>query len=166
MSDDIFKATTAGVKTMADDTLRLTIDIEPRDAAKAFALFGVRGRSVAVTALRDGLGQIKEPPQAEKPKGGELAKLAGQWCERDDFVAFIRPVYDRHMGGKGDGWGDVVPHDFPDGIEGYCAHAVRVLCGVERSRSEIDHNPDAAVRFQHLIRRPFREWLERSGVAA
>jgi hypothetical protein len=42
---------TAKVSTLVDGTLRITIDIEPRDAPKAFLAFGVPGTAVALAAL-------------------------------------------------------------------------------------------------------------------
>jgi hypothetical protein len=75
----VIEAASAGVKDMADGSLRITFEFEPRHAAEAFALFGPRGRAVAVAALKDGSAAVKEP-EPEKPKGGEWAKLAGIWC--------------------------------------------------------------------------------------
>jgi hypothetical protein len=42
---------TARIFTLVDGTLRVTIDIEPRDAPKAFLAFGVPGTAVALAAL-------------------------------------------------------------------------------------------------------------------
>lgn len=42
---------TARITTLVDGTLRITIDIEPRDAPKAFLAFGVPGTAVALAAL-------------------------------------------------------------------------------------------------------------------
>lgn len=47
----VVSGSTAAVKTMADNTLRITIDIEPRHAQAAFAMFGMRGTPVAVARL-------------------------------------------------------------------------------------------------------------------
>ena len=46
-----FQFSTAGAKTMADDTLRLTIDISPKDAPEAFRIFGQRGIIGAIALL-------------------------------------------------------------------------------------------------------------------
>jgi hypothetical protein len=54
MSDEqpaIIMASTVSTKTMADDTLRLTIDIDPRYANEAFALYGRRGTPVALARI-------------------------------------------------------------------------------------------------------------------
>jgi hypothetical protein len=49
----IISAATVSCKTMADDTLRVSFDIEPADAQIAFQLFGRRGTAVAIAALTD-----------------------------------------------------------------------------------------------------------------
>lgn len=152
------EATSARVRTMADGTLRAELDFEPRFAAAAFRLLGAPGQPVAVAALKTKAQQ----QDSDKPKGGPLAKLAGQWCASDKFLRWARPVYDRHMGGDGSGWGDVTPEDFggaSTGQRGYLRHVVLVLCGVE-SRAMLDHDTAAADRFHQLIREPFAEYLK------
>jgi hypothetical protein len=63
MSDAIaFKFSTAGCRTLADDTLRLTIDVEPRDAAEAFRYFGQRGVHGAIALLADNQELTPEVP--------------------------------------------------------------------------------------------------------
>jgi hypothetical protein len=42
---------TARITTLVDGTLRVTIDIEPYNAPKAFLAFGVPGTAVALAAL-------------------------------------------------------------------------------------------------------------------
>ena len=60
---------TAGCKTMADDTLRLQVDIDPRFADKAFELFGKRGIHGAIVRLNldPTTGRAPEP---DKPQHG------------------------------------------------------------------------------------------------
>ena len=155
----VIEASTVGVKTMADGTLRLTTDIEPQYAQAAFALFGAPGRSVALAALKDGHGAASDAvAEPDKPKGGELARVAGIWCNESDFLAFIRPVYDKVMGGNGSGWGDIGIEDV-GGTSQYCAHCIKVLCDIT-SRIELDHKPEAAEKFQRLIRLPYMAWLK------
>lgn len=69
------EAASAGVKDMADGSLRITIEFEPRYAKEAFALFGSRGTPLAIAALQVGYAAVVEPES--EPKGGALAKLAG-----------------------------------------------------------------------------------------
>ena len=64
----VIPAATVKVQTMADDTLRIVLDIEPRDAQTAFMLFGQRGTPVALAALK--VGTPTHEPE-EKPKGGQ-----------------------------------------------------------------------------------------------
>lgn len=150
------EASSVGVKTMADGTLRITLDIEPRFAKDAFGLFGSPGTPVALAALKTAAQQ-----EAAKPKGGELAKLAGQWCQNAQFIEFIRPIYDKAMGGTGRNWGDVTPDDFDGGASEYARHCICVLCGVN-SRAELDHDRMAATRFHTLIRQPFADYLKQT----
>jgi hypothetical protein len=49
--NDAIQGATARISTLADGTLRLTVDIEPRDAQAAFRLFGSPGTAVALAAL-------------------------------------------------------------------------------------------------------------------
>ena len=53
MSQSVIAATTRQVKTMADGTLRISLDVEPGDAADAFALFGSPGVAAAIARLTD-----------------------------------------------------------------------------------------------------------------
>jgi hypothetical protein len=151
---------------MADGTLRLIVDVEPRDAVAAFGLFGQPGTAMALAALKPGATPEPEP---EKPKGGALSILAARWCQSLEFVEFIRPIYDRVMGGDGSGYGDVTPVDFehkPGGnkYELYSAHCIRVICNCEKSRSELDHDPRKAELFQRLIRGPFIKYMASLGI--
>lgn len=48
---EAIEGATARISTLVDGTLRVTIDIEPRDAQAAFRLFGTPGTAVALAAL-------------------------------------------------------------------------------------------------------------------
>lgn len=142
----MIEASTVSVKTMADDTLRLTIDIDPRYAQEAFSLFGSRGVSCVVARLTQEAAQKAAQSEAaataaEKPKGGDLAKLAGQFCANPDFWEFI----DLASGHEATEW-------------------VRRVCGVQ-SRAEIDHNEVAKLLFHDKVRRPFADWCRARGIA-
>lgn len=139
-------ASTVGVKTMADDTLRLTIDIDPRYAGEAFALFGKRGSACAIARLTNeaAVEEMREPdhiPDAtkmvEKPKGGALAKLAGMLCQQESFQNWI-------------GVGNAE----------YAAESIYAMCGIQ-SRAELDHNETAANLFHKKIRIPYSELQRR-----
>ena len=63
------------------------------------------------------------------------------------------------MGGDGTGYGDVSPRrDFGGDESAYARHCILVLCDID-SRSELDHNAEAAEKFHRLIRLPFAEHL-------
>lgn len=52
-----FECVTAGCKTLADDTLRLSVDIQPGSSSDAFAYLGKRGVTAILVVLRDGFDQ-------------------------------------------------------------------------------------------------------------
>ena len=98
-----------------------------------------------------------------KPKGGDLAKLAGIWCNDSQFYQWIRPIYDVELGGNGLGHGDLEIGYDVIGWQGFCRHAILYFCGTY-SRAELDNDEEAAERFHRLIRIPYSQWLkERSG---
>lgn len=98
-------------------------------------------------------------PRAQRERMAPLCEWAVFRCSEPDFQRWIRPIYDRAMGGDGTGWGDVTPEmDFRGNMEAYAAHCLKVLCDV-RSRKDLDTNPAAAKRFHSLIRAPYATWL-------
>lgn len=148
-------ASTVNLKTMADGTLRISFDIEPAHAKDAFGLFAAPGTPVGIAALRVGYAAIPAP---EKPKGGALARLAGQWCKEPRFQEWIRTKYDVAMGGDGSRKGDINPGDLdPDTPESLARHAILVFCSIQ-SRSELDGNADAAALFKRHVRTPYMEF--------
>ena len=80
------EATTAGVKDMADNTLRITLEFEPRHAKAAFELFGARGTPVAIAALKS----AKAEPA---PKGGQLAQWVAMRCGEAAFQRWLQDTY-------------------------------------------------------------------------
>jgi hypothetical protein len=144
----VIEGSSVSVKTMSDGTLRISIDIEPANAQAAFALFGAPGRAVALAALKDGSGAVKEP-EPEKPKGGEWAKLAGMWCNDPDFWTFLNT-------------------QFP--LDDYCENAthaamsVRIYSGNIVSRAELDSDSRAFYFFNTRIRIPFMAWMKANGI--
>lgn len=134
-------ASSVNLKTMADGTLRISFDIEPIHAQDAFKLFAAPGTQAAIAALRDGT-YLEQPKEPEKPKGGELARLAGIWCNEPKFWRWIRtvggPEIDNNM---------------------HAAEWIRKTCDVE-SRVELDHDEAAGEYFHQAIRVPFSEYLK------
>lgn len=144
----VIEASSAGVKDMADGSLRITFEFEPRHAAEAFALFGPRGRAVAIAALKDGAAAVTEKPVSEKPKGGEWAKLAGMWCANPEFWEWMASIP-----------GVRVPRD-----SGEAAELLKDACDIG-SRVELDHDQAALARFNKVIRFPFMKWMQARGIS-
>lgn len=127
--------TRRAMKEMADGTIRVQIDIDPSCRGDFLSLFPNIDMPVALAPLRADFERAaaNEP---EKPKGGPLARLAGQMCQNPEFLKFIGMD-----------------------SESVAADHIRDVCGVT-SRSELDHNQVAANQFHELIRKPFLAWKE------
>lgn len=141
---------------MADGTLRISFDIEPNHAQDAFRLFAAPGTPAAIAALQVGYAAIQvggeTPPHTKKPKGGALAKLAGMWCNDLDFYKWVSST--THNG---------IYWPCVNGTE--AVQFIYEICGIE-SRSELDHNQEAAERFHGLIRGPFIKYMQARGTTA
>lgn len=98
------------------------------------------------------------PETPAKPKGGELARLAGIWCNDKEFYDWIRPLYDIKLGGNGSGTGDIEIGLDVESWKLFNRHAILVFCDID-SRADLDNNPEAAQKFHRLIRIPYMEWL-------
>ena len=149
------------VRTMADGSLRIEVEVSPMDAQAAFALFGKPGTQMGLAALKDGYGaassdpnpmeshQIKtEPP---KPPIGPLCKLAVQWCKEEDFQLWCYQ-----------NWLDMrvsVPERWFVSRDGACADYVRAQCLGIKSRRMLDEDKNAAFYFHERIREPYMEYL-------
>lgn len=142
MSDAI-EASSVRVQTMADSTLRLVVDIEPRFANAAFQLFGKAGTPMAIAALK--VTKLDPGDMSEryvrnsgngahdKLKGGPLSQDAARICQTPEFRAFM-------CGGS---------QMFPETEEGAAA-SMRSYCGI-KSRAELDHDARAARLFGALM---------------
>lgn len=75
-----FLGSTSSAKTMADGTLRITVDLSPADAIGAFTAFGNPGSAVAVArvtneaALEADRGEVRKLGKPVKGPYGEYAK--------------------------------------------------------------------------------------------
>ncbi len=133
------------VRTMADGSLRITVEVEPQDAQKAFALFGKPGAPMALAALAEGHAAVKEP----EPKGGERAKWVAMRCKEESFRNWAFswwPALSR----------EVAPH-LSD--EEAVAEIVRKVCGV-KSRAELDTDGPTGRKFDALVRKPWFEFVQ------
>lgn len=71
MSEDAVQFSTVRAQTMADDTLRLTVDIEPRAAQDAFRMFGQRGIHGAMVRLKlDAAASVQDDQEEDDPSKG------------------------------------------------------------------------------------------------
>lgn len=157
------EASSAGVKDMADGSLRITIEFEPRHAKEAFSLFGARGTPLAVVALTVGYAAVGESVQAkpsiaktETTRPGPLCEWVVRRCGEPEFFSWIAPVYHAHIG-------DLTPDDFVKPSD-FCRHAVMVLCECDESRKEIDTDKRKAQLFHELIRGPYSKHLTVKGL--
>lgn len=153
------------LKTMADGTLRISFDIEPKDAQDAFKLFAAPGTPAAIAALAVGYmskndGDIDTSPERvqktaesvhDKPKGGPLSKLAAMWCGDPEFWAWING-----MEGMEESTWEITTSDD-------ASSWVRSMCEIT-SRAELDHDGIAAEKFHRLIRGPYSKYLQARGV--
>ena len=147
------EAVTRTCKTMSDGTLRLTVDISPIHAQDAFKLFGMPDVPMAIARLNqeaakqsaqdEMINHIVDDNEMVKPKGGQLAKLAGIWCSELNFWDWLND--------SGIGISIESPTD--------AKLAVYEVCDIP-SRSELDNNPEAAEKFHRLIRVPYSEYLK------
>ena len=138
------------VRTMADGSLRIEVEVEPQDAQQAFALFGRPGAPMALAALVEGHAAVKEPAP-EKPKGGERAKCAGMLCNDPAFQFWLSKTFSEQ-------W-EAQPGQTRAEVT---ANVVRSVCGVQ-SRVDFDGDSDAWNTFETVFRRP---WLAHNGVTA
>jgi hypothetical protein len=146
------------LKTMMDGTLRISFDIEPMHAQDAFKLFAAPGTPAAIAALSTGYmskneanldtsdKHVNKTPENDKPKGGALAKLAGMWCNDQEFWA----------------WLETDPDNACHSAQGAAA-CLYSICGI-KSRAELDNDHVAAEKFHRLIRGPYQKHLIARGI--
>jgi len=132
-------ASSVAIKTMADNTLRITFDVEPKDAKAAFALFGERGTPAALAALKVGTALPAEPEPPEPPKGGPLAKWAAMRGTDPRFQEWLKA-------------------DSPELVE----KRIKSICGIV-SRAELDSDPSASAMFKRQIMQPWAEHCRNQG---
>jgi hypothetical protein len=142
------EATSVRVQTMADDTLRLVVDIEPRFANQAFQLFGKAGQAIALAALKRAPSE-PVPKAEERPFRGELCRWTAIRCEEPAFAAWLESAYPAI-------WAEHFP-GLP--ANEAAAECVRNLCGVA-SRRELDTNEAAAALLHSNVRKPYAAWLK------
>lgn len=135
---DVIPGAVAGFRLLADNTVRVTVDISPQYAAEAKALCGSIGQSLAIAALKDGYASVPAAP-APKDKIGPLCREAIELCANPKFHEFITVEH----------WNPT-----PDAAKGF----ILSCCGIE-SRKELDTNAEAATIFRRRVRSLFQQWL-------
>lgn len=86
-----------------------------------------------------------ETPVQQEKKGGPLSQSAAQICENEQFRRFLLDKYSERFSAS---------TCLSDAEE--AAQVLRIICRIQ-SRAELDHNPEAAKRFQELMKE-YREW--------
>lgn len=120
---------------------------------------GLAGPETQDAANRRMRAQLDAMPLAEKPKGGPLARLAGQWCGMQMFQGWIERAFPYLFA---EALLRVPGHIAPGAAREYIAgEVIRRHCGIS-SRRELDHDKRAADRFDAEIRRPFMQELQRA----
>lgn len=137
----VISGTRRKAQELADGTLRVMIDIDPRFKADFHRLFPQIDTPVAIAPLVAHFERIEEE---EKQKGGPLCRLACIWCKDADFHQWFTNRF-----------------DFMDPVttEEEAAEGLKELLRIN-SRKELDNNPDAAEQFQTMIRSPFMAWMK------
>lgn len=94
----VIMGSTVNCKTMADDTLRITFDISPKEAKQAFSLFGQRGKFAAIALLKNEeslnyeLRQTTEENETEKNKK-QTKPAKTTIVEKGEFGNFASSLY-------------------------------------------------------------------------
>lgn len=140
----VIEASSAGVKDMADGSLRITFEFEPRHAAEAFALFGPRGRAVAVAALKDGAAaapDIAHPisEKKEREQLGDLCYRAVMWCSDPEFQRWLLSTRRLPVANAAD-----------------AAQVIKEVCGVE-TRKHLDTIAEAGEIFRKEFVGPWQK---------
>lgn len=136
-------------RTFVDGSLVIQLEIEPRHAQAAFALFGAPGTPVAVARIIPEVAQsqARQEVTAGQMKGGTLSKLAGMFCGDLQFQAWMTIKYKN-------------THIVEDETD--AALIMRAECGIQ-SRADLDHNEAAADLFHTEFRLPYNAWLQGRG---
>lgn len=151
---DAIEAVSRSVKTLADGTLRLSVDIEPKHAQDAFKLFGSPDVPMALARLT--VEASKQRAQAEaiedKPKGGFLSQWLAMRCNEPEFWEFVEHKMKPFSLLK-----ILKPEE--------CDFFVKDLLRIE-SKTEIDSDPNVQQRFHSEIRIPYAKWLAGARMAS
>lgn len=135
----VIEAAAMRCRTMADGSLRIECEVEPRNAQAAFSLFGSPGTPMALAALKT------VAQKQEKPKGGELSKWAAMRCQEPLFQEWLKRQFSLS-------W----EHSIGSTPTERAASTIRGVCSID-SRADLDNDQAAAQRFHELIRGPWQK---------
>ena len=138
-------AVSRNVKTLADGTLRLTIDIEPNNAQEAFKYFGMPDVPMAIARLtQEAAIEHAQTETINEPKGGLLSQWLAIRCGEPVFWRFIE-----FAGGLNEGW-----------IKSFesCDAEVKLYLQIQ-SKKQIDNKDEIKSRFDKMIRLPYMDWV-------
>lgn len=127
---------------------KVTFWLSSPDDLEAFRALTVRKGNTAGHRFMAALVEIGEDelpvqqPTPEKPKGGELARLAGIWCNEPKFWRWIH-----------ESRGVDIDNDMQ------AAQWIRVTCAVN-SRADLDHSAHSSAVFHEDIRQPYMAYLK------
>ena len=80
-----FMGASSSAKTMADGTLRVTIDLAPMDAIGAFTAFGAPGSPVAIARINNDTAVEEMRPKVDKPVKGPYGEYARKLVQSGFF---------------------------------------------------------------------------------
>ena len=136
-------AVSRNVKTLADGTLRLTIDIEPNNAQEAFKYFGMPDVPMAIARLtQEAAIEHAQTETINELKGGFLSQWLAIRCSEPEFWAFVKAKS--------------FSSDISDAE--MCDAEVKLYLNI-KSKKELDNNKLAEHRFHEMIRKPYTDWL-------
>ena len=136
------QASSAGVKDMADGSLRITLEFEPRYAKEAYAMFGARGTAIAVAALtQEASISHAQKETINEPKGGLLSQWLAIRCGEPEFWEFVKAKTNAPAISSAE----------------MCDAEVKLYLNI-LSKKEIDNIKQAEQRFHEMIRKPYMDW--------
>ena len=140
--------TRRAMKEMADGTIRVQVDIDPGCRGAFLSLFPNIDMPVALAPLVADF-ERRAPEPEEKPKGGELARVAGMFTNDSDFHDWLSNT-DNSLPDACFSW-------TVDAWKEYADKFIKAQCGIS-SKVELDHSATAAASFHERVRRPFVAW--------
>ena len=140
-------AVSRNVKTLADGTLRLTIDIEPNNAQEAFKYFGMPDVPMAIARLtQEASIEHAQTETINEPKGGAGSQWLAIRCGEPEFWRFLESKTECK-----DWHGAIeVVSDADEVVKQYLSIT---------SKKELDNDKAAEKRFHEMIRKPYTDWL-------